>query len=342
MRCAAFNTGPEFHMLDHIAPLAALMQMPLITTEEKNYHLACKYYPQVATYFLPDLEFRLGEITEQFDVLFECKYWGAHLKQLFQDLYQKKMRLVFCPHGQSDKGFQAPVLAQYIQQDLVLLYGDLLIDMLKSLNLWSLISHYAIVGNYRFKFYQKHKAFYDSFTRNIIPLDPKKKTLLYAPTWKDKDGSTSFFEYGPKVLSEHPSDWNLIIKMHPLLEQKNPAQFHKTLAWVDKKPNAFLIHDFPPVYPILSLADVYLGDFSSVGYDFLAFQKPLCFFPINQTGKLHECGRIIDPTQNLYLQIDQLSVHKEQNTLFSYAFAEEQNVKENILNSLIHSQEIES
>ena len=42
MRCAAFNTGSDFHLLDHIAPLAAIMEMPLITVEEQNYELACR------------------------------------------------------------------------------------------------------------------------------------------------------------------------------------------------------------------------------------------------------------------------------------------------------------
>ena len=58
---------------------------------------------------MPDLEFKLSAIAEQFDVLFECKYWAPHLKLLFQQLYNKKMQLVFCPHGQSDKGYQTPL-----------------------------------------------------------------------------------------------------------------------------------------------------------------------------------------------------------------------------------------
>ena len=126
MRCAAVNSGPDFHLLDHIAPLAHLMNMPLLLTEEKNFELARRYYPQVDAQYHPDLEHRLSFLAEQFDALFECKYWAPHLKRLFRDLYRKDMRLVFCPHGQSDKGYAAPLLSLYSTQDLVLLYGELL------------------------------------------------------------------------------------------------------------------------------------------------------------------------------------------------------------------------
>jgi hypothetical protein len=333
MRCAAFNTGTEFHMLDHIAPLAELMQMPLIVTEELNDQLARHYYPQVQTRLIPDLEFRLGEIAEQFDALFECKFWGTDLKALFQHLYKKEMRLIFCPHGQSDKGLHS--LAQYPLQDIVLLYGGLLKEMLQNLQLP--IRNSATVGNYRLQFYRKHQSFYDNLADQEIfsKLNPKNRTLLYAPTWKDGANSTSFFDHCPNVLSQLPSDWNLIIKLHPLLEQRDPAHFYSIAALADKNANALLINEFPPVYPILARVDAYLGDFSSVGYDFLAFQRPLFFLPTTQTGKLHSCGRMIDPTANIYAQLDKPNDDKEkQRKLYEWAFGENQKVQENILRAL--------
>jgi hypothetical protein len=335
MRCAALQTGSDFHLLDHIAPLAELMQMPLITTEELSNTLAQKYYPQVELRHMPDLEFQLSLLAEQFDALFESKYWMSHLKSLFRELYHKEMRLIFCPHGQSDKGFKAPLLAPYAFQDGVLLYGSLLIQMLKELEIWPLISHYAIVGNYRLQFYQKYRAFYDDLARKEIPLDKKKKTLLYAPTWCDADQATSFFEHGPKVIAQLPSDWNLMIKLHPLLEQRNPAYFYSISALAEKKSHVFLIHEFPPVYPILSQADIYLGDSSSVGYDFLFFQRPLYFFPTKHSGRLSSCGRRIDPEKNIYSQLEMSNLYEEkQKNLYQLAFGAQQ--KEELLRAKIN------
>jgi hypothetical protein len=321
MRCAAFNTGPEFHALDHIAPLADLMNMPLIVTEARNEELARRYYPQIEVECMPDLESQLALIAERYDVLFECKYWAPHLKAIFRELYNKEMRLVFCPHGQSDKGFKAPLLAPYAWQDAVLLYGELLIQMLKDLGIWPSISQYAVVGNYRLAFYQKYRSFYDDLIEKEIHLDKKKKTLLYAPTWRDADGASSFFSQGAKVISQLPSDWNLIIKVHPLLEQRDPAHFYSIAALADNKPNAFLIHEFPLVYPLLARSDIYLGDASSVGYDFLYFQRPLYFFPADYLGKLHGCGQTIDADQNIYLQLEKPKRYEEaQRNLYRFAF----------------------
>ncbi len=319
MRCAAFNTGPDFHLLDHIAPLAHRLQMPLILPEELNHTLAQRYYPQVHSHLMPDLEHQLALIAEQFDVLFECKYWAPHLKTLFRQLYRKEMRLVFCPHGQSDKGYAAPLLAPYAFQDAVLLYGPLLLQMLNDLQIP--LPPYTFIGNYRLSFYEKHRAFYDSLVQEQFPLLPQKRTLLYAPTWRDADQATSFFQHGPTVLNQLPADWNLLLKLHPLLEQRDPAHFYSIAALTENKPNVFLVHEFPPVYPLLARADAYLGDASSIGYDFLHFQRPLYFFPTKHPGRLHACGTLLDPTQNLYSQMEKSpSLQEQQQKLYEFAF----------------------
>jgi hypothetical protein len=296
--------------------------MPLIVDDEKSYELARRYYPQVESRHRPNLEWNLRWLAEEFDALFECKYWPAHLKHLFRELYQKEMRLVFCPHGQSDKGFRAPLLAPYVDQDAVLLYGDLMIQMLKELGLWSSMSRYAVVGNYRLLFYQKHRSFYEAIVEKEFPIDKKKKTLLYAPTWRDADDATSFFRYGAEVIRQLPSDWNLLLKLHPLLEQRDPAQFYSIQALSEKKPNIHLIHEFPPVYPLLALADAYLGDASSVGYDFLFFEKPLYFFPTDYPGRLHTSGREID-VKKIYSGIEMSNALPEEGKkLYHFAFGE--------------------
>ncbi len=323
MRCAGVNSGPEFHALDHIAPLAAALGMPLITTEERNFELARRYYPQVEVRHMPDLESQFSHLAQEFDALFECKYWAPHLKPLFQELYGKKMRLVFCPHGQSDKGLIAPLLAPYAGQDTVLLYGDLHIQMLKDLEIWPKLSNFAIVGNYRLSFYQKYKSFYDALVEREVPLCKKNRTLLYAPTWQDGERGSSFFRYGPKILSELPTEWNLIVKVHPLLEQRDPAHFYSIAAQLEKKPNAILIHEFPLVYPLLSIADAYLGDSSSVGYDFLSFERPIFFLASGQPARLHSSGRVIDPEKSIYSQLEATSPFKEeQRALYTYAFGQ--------------------
>lgn len=316
-------------MLDHIAPLAHLMGIPLYTTEEENYRLARHYYPQVEHRFEPDLDFKLRSLAEEFDALFECKFWAAHLKNLFRDLYKKDMRLIYCPHGQSDKDN----LAQYAFQDAALLYGDLMVHMLKELKVQ--LPDHAFVGNYRYLFYLKHRPFYDHLAKEEIfsKFSNQKPFLLYAPTWKDGNQSTSFFEYGKKVIDEVPSDWNLIVKLHPLLEQRHPAHFYAITSSIERKENVLLVSDFIPVYPILSRCDAYLGDYSSVGYDFLLFQKPLYFLPTRKGTRLHSCGTVLN--SNFYSMIEKkIGLQAQQRDLYNHAFKSltEKEIVKNIQN----------
>ncbi len=321
MRSAAVQTGTQFHELDHIAPLAALCGMPLLIAEEANFEMCRRFYPQTEARHVPDIESQLGFIADEFDALVECKYWTPQLKHIFKTLYKKEMRLVFCPHGQSDKGYRAPLLDPYAWQDQVLVYGELMIRMLKDLGVWEKIQSYSVVGNYRLKVYEANRPFYDRLAKEAVPLSSGKKTLLYAPTWNDADGASSFFFAGGKVIEELPSDWNLILKVHPLLEQRDPSCFYRIAALAEQKPNAFLVHEFPPVYPLLAMADAYLGDASSVGYDFLYFQRPMFFFPTKPPSRLHSCGKVLDPTKNLYAQLDEPNLCvKEQKALYGLAF----------------------
>ncbi len=321
MRLAALNTGPDFHLLDHIAPLASLMNMPLFLTEEKNSELAEKYYPQVQSIYLPDLEHRLSYFADTFDALFECKYWAPHLKQLFSDLYSKNMRLVFCPHGQSDKGYATPLLAPYMEQDIVLVYGQLMQEMLRELKV---PARSVVVGNFRHTFYLAHQSFYDELVEKEIfsHLPRNKKTLLYAPTWNDADQATSFFESAPALFSEIPEEWNLLIKVHPLLEQRDPVHYYR-IAALAERPNIHLLSEFPPIYPILARADAYLGDYSSVGYDFLPFGRPMLFLvkPSLPQGRLHACGTILHSPHSIFSQISkQESLKKSKQELYRLAF----------------------
>ena len=332
MKTAALNTGSDFHLLDHIAPLASLNQIPLIVTEEHNLNLAKRYYPDLEIRYRPNLESEFKEIGEEFDGLIECKYWLPHLKALFRDLYRKEMKLIFCPHGQSDKGFQTPLLAPYAFQDIVLIYGDLMIEMLKELQIWPQIKAHIRVGNYRFAYYSLHKQFYDDLAEKEIfsGLSRTKPTLLYAPTWKDADGATSFFDQMPNLLQELPSDWNLIVKVHPLLEQREPARFYSLSHQVEKRKDTRLVLDFPPVYPILAKVDAYLGDYSSVGYDFLAFEKPMFFLPqpSQLPGRLHQCGK---PVEIRDISLENPFIEKQRN-LYRFAYSEHQLFKSQLNN----------
>jgi teichoic acid glycerol-phosphate primase len=101
------------------------------------------------------------------------------------------------------------------------------------------------------------------------------------------------------------------------------------------------LDDFPPVYPLLALSDAYLGDFSSIGYDFLRFDRPMYFFNPSKTALetdrgrfLHRCGLEIPPQENAF---DFIARTWEQNRshfapirqqIYAYAFGQERTLTE--------------
>jgi CDP-glycerol glycerophosphotransferase (TagB/SpsB family) len=321
MRTAAINTHTDFHQLDHIAPLCEWLDIPLLITEELNDQLAKKYYPMVKSYHSPDIEFHLADLARDFETLIECKAWNLDLKWVFREIHKKEMRLIYCPHGQSDKGYKAPSLEHFATHDAALVYGELLDQMLEEMKIKAKTIR---VGNYRYPFYKKYKSFYDDLAEEeIFSKLPKQKTVLYAPTWNDLDQATSFFELAPILAEKFPEDWNLIVKVHPYLEDRDPAKYYRTAKLFENKRNQILVERFPPIYPILARTDVYLGDYSSVGYDFLAFRRPM-FFLLQKDlpkGRLHSCGHEVKNIEEFIQRMERPNtLQKNQEALFTKAF----------------------
>ena len=322
MKCCALNTSPTTLYLDHISPLSAMLEIPLIVSHEESALLTQRYYPGVSVRYVPDLEFRLKDLVEEFDGLIECDFWTPQHQFLFQSLYQKEMRLIYCPHGQSDKGYQAPSLAPYALQQAVLFYGELMKQMLQELHIS--IPPHAVVGNFRSLYYQKYRTALQAIVEKEIFASLKKtnRTLFYAPTWNDADRSSSFYLIVDQLLKELPPDWNLIVKIHPLLIQKDPAFLAR---YEYRSHSCVFVHQYPLIYPILDRIDAYLGDASSVGYDVLAFQKPMFFLrlPHLLPGRLQACGSMIDLQDSIFAKIEKGLASlktKASNDLYQLAF----------------------
>lgn len=331
----AINASPGSSFIDHITPLASILNIPLIISSEKNANLVSRYYPEVSAHYWPDFAFRCKEWVERCDTWVSCDYWMAQQTWALQWHTHKTMRFIFCPHGQSDKGYQSNCLEPYAFQETVLLYGSLMQKMLTDLHLFDSIRKTIFVGNFRRSYYRMHRDRLLAVARKEIfsKLNSTNRTLLYAPTWKDAEQSGTLFEFGDRLLKELPSDWNLIIKLHPDVEQREPVLFYRLSLIEEKRPNFLVLTDFPLVYPILEMVDAYLGDYSSVGYDFLSFQKPMFFLkkPHLVQATLHECGQVLDPCRPLFQSIEQGIVHdplfhERRNQLYQQAFASVEDV----------------
>ncbi len=296
--------GEEEHHLDHIAPLCLILNIPLIVTEPQIEDLAKKFYPKITCLCLSYPE--IGEhVVLNYFVIFSSlpRDLFDQIFSLAQHVVGKSLLNIWCPHGNSDKGYKSSFFEGLYREKIALVYGQKMIDTLVEKNVYSQLSRVIQVGNYRYELYKYLAPFYKTlFKKEILSkLPPKRLTLLYAPTWEDQDASCSLFDAFPTLLKSIPNHWNLIVKPHPNT-LKRPLKIGRVKELVEKRPNIVFLENFPPIYPILDNIDAYLGDMSSIGYDCLPFNKPLFFLHKYQTDPkkdpslfLSRCGEIITP-----------------------------------------------
>jgi teichoic acid glycerol-phosphate primase len=320
--------GPEPHHLDHMAPLCAILGIPLLVTEPFLLKQAQEAYPFVETFYFDYLEIPFFLI-ENYSVVFCCfpRILFNELFFLAQTLYKKNMRTVWCPHGNSDKGNLKPYTQALSQEELLLVYGQQMIDFFTRNKL---MKPYIITGNFRYQFYLQHKAWYDAYIAQKISISGQRKTILYAPTWRDSEKSSSFFSAIFHILEKKPDTYTLLIKPHPNLMQQEPFLVEEIQEKCKTLSHVYFIADLAPIYPLLNICDLYVGDMSSIGYDFLHVNRPMFFLNQNNLHNhlstyLFRCGQSISCKEypDIYSLIDsseqqELALIREE--VYQYAF----------------------
>ncbi len=121
-------------------------------------------------------------------------------------------------------------------------------------------------------------------------LDPKKKTLLYAPTYKP----TSMYAVKDDIF-EQTRDLNLIVKLHPYswMGKYAPHRQHRIFERrVKKYPHAVLLpFSEYNIVPYYAAADVVMSEASSTVFDFLAFKKYGIIFDLPSDRLKHSDGQ---------------------------------------------------
>lgn len=285
-RPAGLIYGPEYHHLDHLAPLCSLMSIPLIVTEEKLAEQARRYYPNLEV-VCADYMSAPQYLVSNFDLIFYSIPRDLFDEIFFfaQKLSQKRIHTVWCPHGNSDKGNAIVYMEALKKEEAALVYGKQMIEYLKRKFVYDQLKGHVVTGNFRYQFYLSRKEFYDSVAEKEISrrLPRAEKTLLYAPTWQDYERSSSFQDATVPLIEKLPDNHNLIIKLHPNLQLQDEFQVEEIIEKYQDRKNLLFLIDFPPIYPLLNIVDAYIGDMSSIGYDFLAFDRPMFF--LNQNSR---------------------------------------------------------
>ena len=112
--------GDSVNHLDHLAPIAYLMNVPMVIDEEFLVETMEKYYPQVERIYIDHHAKILETLATNFDFLFvSCANYRADLSPLFEVIFRKNIHFWYCPHGNSDK-----MVKQFEKQKFIFIYGN--------------------------------------------------------------------------------------------------------------------------------------------------------------------------------------------------------------------------
>lgn len=324
------------HLLDHLVPLCSLFEAPILCLTKEMPPFAEVYYPHTR-FFSCENEEAYDAALKEYDLLIY-----VHFHRMFPYGFQftdylcnQKKRSLFSFHGQPDKFSSIYWMERVLEEDLVLLYGKKLYEVLQKKRIVSRLKP-IISGNYRLAYYLKHRDFFQKKVSPFLFEDRTKTTLLFAPTWSKESLSSQFTAYFSPIektlsfLLEIPDNLQLLIKLHPLFLINNVDFLIDLEKKIENKPNIKLLPQIPLIYPLLEHVHIYVGDYSSIGYDFLYFNRPMFFLPKKMKTDLHSCGRVLKEEEWPYcydiFQNKQLSLSKRRKQLYDEVFGPEKSL----------------
>lgn len=143
-----------------------------------------------------------------------------------------------------------------------------------------------------------------------------RRTLIYCPTWR-KGGMSSLERLlaRPDVVASITDKYNLIIKPHPNI--LNPERDFYDPAIVERlgRLPGVVVARSGNVMPWFVRADLFLGDISATGYEWLYFDRPMVFVnprpgrlapgaDYRDATYLWQCGEVCDDLTRLPVLID--------------------------------------
>lgn len=270
--------GPNLQHLDHIASLCSLLDIPLFVTEKDIEKIATDYYPNLLVYYF-DYEDFPHYFYKETNAFVSCLPKDM-LNEIFflpSQFIEKKMISVWCPHGNSEKGFNSYFSESLSKETILLCYGP---KVLREMELILKQTNPTIVpvGNYRLSYYQKLDRYFDEKIQKFLgrKVDPQKKTVLFAPSWKEKEIFDEVEKRVFKVVGDLCESFNVLVKLHPNTIHKFSIEVGILESQIEEK--AVFVHEIPTIYPLLNITDLYIGNHTSIVYDFLYFKRPILLF----------------------------------------------------------------
>jgi teichoic acid glycerol-phosphate primase len=271
---AAILAGPRTSFLDHLIPLCHMWNIPLICTDPWVKICAETFYPKVEVIDTnADLFQKKLKSFETFVSVEPCK------------LHQRAFQFgeyIFQGHGRSISGFHGnPIkfredywIERYAHEDVVLIYGQYLKDYLQEKKVWERLKMAKIIGNVRKKFYERNIDFFNRQAASHLFPNTKRKTVFFATTWSFPKPILPSNEILDSLVA---NGFQTLVKLHPFMHRMFPEEVKLLKKKYSQCEHILFLDEIPIIYPLIAKADYYLGDESSVVFDFLSFNRPIFF-----------------------------------------------------------------
>lgn len=277
--CAALIYGRDDGHLDHLAPLCSLLNVPLYLTSHTLYDASLIQYSHLKSHLIAPNQISETLIEGYENLITTLPKALIEPIFMFEEMMRnKKLTTFWIPHGQSDKDNMEALG----KEDHLLIYGNKMSRMLPK----SVKQKAKAIGNFRYLYFNRYKKFYESLLKKHFGSFFDKPCILYAPSWE----SDVVHKWVESLIENKPQSHNLLIKLHPNTYAEGIGR-----AIVERynRDDVVFVQDFYPIYPLLSKIEMLYTDISSIGYDFLMFDKPL-FFTCPANDPLHRCGECVD------------------------------------------------
>jgi hypothetical protein len=149
--------------------------------------------------------------------------------------------------------------------------------------------------------------------------DNDRKTVIYCPTWrKENISSIEIFLDHPDLITQLTQVYNLVVKPHPNIFNPDRQFYDQSIVdrlyQLSSLPNTKLIRS-GNVMPWYAQADLFIGDISAAGYEWLYYNKPMLFLnpqpgvlqpstDVASMTYLWQCGPVCDQMQQLKSLVD--------------------------------------
>lgn len=122
----------------------------------------------------------------------------------------------------------------------------------------------------------------------------KQKVVIYMPTWRPYSHIKNPIDLDDLNIFAKKNDFIFVIKLHPFTRSDNfySSTFDETKYVFVKnyEENIVFYPTTDDIYPLLSLSDLLITDYSSIYFDYLLVDKPILFFIYDKDVYLKEHG----------------------------------------------------